>query len=384
MRRAKRVGAAVAAVLALILGSVAWRRQASPPAAPQHSASRSAHAVAAHPDGRAGSVSPASQETVVNDLGDRCRIGRRAQLRQLRAALDPNASAGAAIGHTLLGAMTAPGGRPDPRDAALASLSWPGNVDLAWLAYRACKLRPGCEADDALARLLAADPHNAAAWLEAMGAANEHEDAEAFDGALRNAARSRFYDAQSGVFAVHLKSMLSSMALPDDCLGIVQALFAGLGFRPDTGHFVDAELFRQEIPWAQPHAALAGCRPESAGTSQARRRDCARLFEHMAGSDGLVEQLIASSMLIRLADDPDDPRIRALRARLRELQWLSSLTEEAAQAPDYPSRMWTDGETQALRTHAARQGRWPPPEGWLPENERARALILTGRYEPAH
>jgi hypothetical protein len=38
--------------------------------------------------------------------------------------------------------------------------------------------------------------------------------------------------------------------------------------------------------------------------------------------------------------------------------------------------MWAQGEVATLQALAIERGRWPPPSDWLPDDPRARALIL--------
>ena len=52
-----------------------------------------------------------------------------------------------------------------------------------------------------------------------------------------------------------------------------------------------------------------------------------------------------------------------------------------AAEPDLVRRM-IEGEVPAMQAELEAHGRWPAPAGWLPDNERARSLIQTGRPPP--
>jgi hypothetical protein len=99
----------------------------------------------------------------------------------------------------------------------------------------------------------------------------------------------------------------------------------------------------------------------------------------MADGDTLIEQSIALPMLVQLAGDGDDAM--RWRERYRNNKWLianlgkpvfKGLTME-----DY-----TFDEASAMQRALEAANRWPPPADWLPQDERARSLILTGRPPP--
>ena len=54
---------------------------------------------------------------------------------------------------------------------------------------------------------------------------------------------------------------------------------------------------------------------------------------------------------------------------------MSKVALEAAEKSTEITAKWT-------KDTLAKAGRWPPPADWLPKNERARSLILTGRPPP--
>ena len=65
------------------------------------------------------------------------------------------------------------------------------------------------------------------------------------------------------------------------------------------------------------------------------------------------------------------------------LQWLQAAHASNRQF-DVESlvRRMIEGEVPAMQAELEAHGRWPAPAGWLPDNERARSLIQTGRPPP--
>lgn len=88
-------------------------------------------------------------------------------------------------------------------------------------------------------------------------------------------------------------------------------------------------------------------------------------------------------MMVRLTEGLPEHEAAQWRERYRQHRWLM---EQRDVALDFDmskayARM-TEGEARTHQAELQRQGRWPPPADWLPKDENARSLILTGRPSP--
>lgn len=386
---------ALAAIAVAMLVVVAWwywpqsRQPASPSPPSADTAFATPKASHARPRRRGDPVRIDSRDAPGTGPDSiRCSQER---LRRLQTRLDDlkhPATPDQVIQHVLLTIMlslqvpdeTGPGRVARELDAARRR--WPDNLDLAWLSAQHCREQSGCDHDAALRHLLALDPENAAAWLLAMQTARLRGDDAGYGRLLHRAAASSIYDPRIGVIFLQARVLLASMPQPTYCVDQANAveLTRLLGHAPTTDDWAVAGASLLESALGLPaYGGLSGCNDSSQPLPVARRRDCIALLARVADGDTLLEQNLALGLLIRLTGD--GPGHAQLRERYRRLRWLWTQVPPSG-SPDYSARIWADGEVAALRELAIAQGRWPPPPDWLPNDDRSRALIVSGRLPP--
>lgn len=341
---------------------------------PQRSGLRRSHHATA---GTEPSATAAARDTA-------CSQDRRAQLPALRAGIDPSASPDAAATHALLTRLITleqPASVELQRAVEAAVARWPDDVEIAWLAYEHCDERSGCDRSAALARLTRADGDNLFAWLPDMAAARQAGDATRFARALRRAADAGLYDSRMGTSFLLLRPVLATLPVPPSCDDAPgwQARATRAARPADASLLADMEAGAIEHAIAMPGLqALSGCRLRELPASTAVVDDCRRLLAQFADGDTLLEQGMALPALIDLSGD--NAARAAWRERYRRLRWLQASAPRAEAIEGFTWRMWAEGEVNVLRKEATSAGRWPPPDDWLPDDARGRALI-TG--EPA-
>ncbi len=300
-----------------------------------------------------------------------------------RDRLDPARSPDEALAHLLLASFDSL-----PTDVSrLAQASalqaavrrWPDDLDLAWFAVRACGSKLRCDRDAAIERLVEIDPDNSAAWLEAMGHAKDRGDEVAYEAALAHAAQAKFHDSRLGSVFVAIQPVLARLPPTSSCRARDERwLRQELGRPPTADDWADIEAHALELATALPgYRTLEGCKERGGALDPVRRRHCIALLSRIVDGDTLLEQGIGFAYLIPLQTDAAESA--RLRERYRHLQWLYPTIDRPARIDGFIRRMWTEGEVAVLQAEAERLGRWPPPANWLPEQERARSLILTGR-----
>ena len=255
----------------------------------------------------------------------------------------------------------------------------PKHPDIAWLAAEKCFDQSKCvEVQQAL---LQAEPANAAAWLRAMTWARSRKDDAAVEEAFKRAAAASRYDTHRGSASLAVMEGYAGLQTPPACMD--SRLQDRLRKEMPAGRVLDASLFVEMMALAGEHASpfvgselSTHCTAEDGGAlSAGRQAGCVRIYTGMAGSDSALEQMIATRQLIgMLRDAPEGP---VLRERYRGLQWLF---EE--QRRDWKQFGMDSDGVEAMQETLAKAGRWPPPADWLPKDERARSLILTGRPPP--
>ena len=259
----------------------------------------------------------------------------------------------------------------------------PDNPDVPWLAAIQCGVDEACRGvrED----LLAAEPDNAAAWLREMAWARMRNDKAGVERAFQRAADAPRYDRHAGASQLAILQSFSMVRMPAECEaeGVqaeLQNLFPGQA-KVGAADFVlviATSLAGIEAPAymdIREHCSLVA----GSGLDAKRRKTCGRVLESMAGSDSMLDQAIALGLLVELAGDGDDAA--RWRERYREFQWLRSHMGKPV-LQGLTMEDYAFDEMGAMQRALEAQGMWPAPAGWLPDNERARSLIQTGRPPP--
>jgi hypothetical protein len=311
-----------------------------------------------------------------------CQHSLLSDFDSIRREIDPTTSPQDAAALALLVPQTSAGEveramRTMSRLLGEASARWPADQELAWLHAMHCETHSGCDYDRALAHLVNIDADNAAVWVQVAGHARRRGDHAAESAALSRAANAPFHDARSGLVYMRVRPKLTGLSVRPDCLVRLES---------EIGTQLNAEQMRDMIASSADSAfgtpsyeGVAGCNPDLAPLPDQRRRDCEILLRRIADGDSLLEQTLGVGMLLRLNVRFFDQV--ALRERYRQLLWLQNAIPDAASSLQFISRAWVEGEVNFLRGVAIREGRWPPPEGWLPDSPAQRALIL-GQRDP--
>jgi hypothetical protein len=183
-----------------------------------------------------------------------------------------------------------------------------------------------------------------------------------------------------GVVFLHARTMLARVPVPDSCLTpqSLADLRRDVGREPTNDDRIDIMAFALESAFATTgFQGLSKCaaRPGMPPLPEAQRRQCIALLSRVAKEgDTLLEQQAATSWLLGLETDP--ARLAQLRERYRQLRWLQTVSFGKPLPEHYATRVWSQGEVDTMQGIAIERGLWPPPPGWLPDDPRARALIL--------
>lgn len=402
-----RIAAAVLAVLALAGASV-WWWQARPMTVLQD---RSELVVPALPQSGAGTPSGSRQAARSGHrrTAEQCGIAMMAALRAHAASLKQRQDAQSQLSYALAAPFTVFGDLAEAgeRDAdaeavkrrfeqqraesqqafSRARAFAPENSDILWLAAIQCGA--GADAEQTCKRvredLLDAEPDNAAAWLREMAWARMRNDKAGVERAFLRAADASRYDRHAGASQLAILQAFSTLSMPAECEAAevqaeLQQLFPGEGKvgAADFVLLIAGSLAAMESPAYMPIREHCG---SAAGSEldQNRRAACGRVLEKMAGSDSMLDQAIALGLLVELAGDGDDAA--RWRERYREHQWLYSHMGKPV-FQDLTIEDYAFDELGAMQRALEARDMWPPPPGWLPADERARSLILTGRPPP--
>lgn len=313
----------------------------------------------------------------------RCERERRVQYKALRDQTDPSASAEFAALHALLSTAVAESLQDHSevsRELEQATQQWPANAELAWLAHNQCQLGGGCDTRLSRMRLQHADGDNSYAWLPALDAAMQAEDTDGFAETLHRAAHAPVYDTRRGTILLRLRPALQSIPLPAVCATApgLRALAETNGRPADAALHADLQSLAMEMVAPVPgFRGLGECVKAERALPEPVLQDCRRLLSRIARGDTMIERMVALPKLIAIA--PDAGERDAWREQYRTVQWLLTLVREMDRIQGVSWRIFAEGEIGVLEQHARDTGRWPPPSGWLPEDERSRKVLGVGQ-----
>jgi hypothetical protein len=273
------------------------------------------------------------------------------------------------------------------RDALALARDAPGHRALvAWLEAIGCIDIEACDAS--VARLQQLEPDNAAAWLLALElqatAQTSAREAESQLALLKQAARASRYDDHLADASRETLRALQPVHWPPldrhgetavrEMLQLPESV-SGSALRPAL---MATYATAMDIP---PYRATdEACAPDTAlRPGSDRLGSCRAVMSLMADGDSLIAQVLGTTRMVRLT--PDGPEAAHWRERLRQSHWLRAQWPKIG-SPALSYAIREQGEVPAVRAELERRGLALPPAGWLPEQPRARSLILTGRLPP--
>lgn len=259
---------------------------------------------------------------------------------------------------------------------------------VAWLEAMTCIDSNGCDSHAALARLQQAEPDNAAVWLltleqEATAQSSPRTDETQLELLSRAARASRYDDHLADTSRETLRALQPVRWPPLDrdseaALRNMLHLSDSVPASALGPALMATYATAMEIP---PYSATAGaCEPDTVLLPGSHRLvPCRTVMSLMADGDSLIAQALGTTRMVRLS--PNGPEAMHWRERLRQSHWLR-LQWSKIGSPALSYAIREHGEVPALRAELARRGLGMPPPGWLPEQPRARSLILSGRLPP--
>lgn len=260
----------------------------------------------------------------------------------------------------------------------------PDRPDLLFLAAASCWNGDLCAGVQKA--VLEAQPDNMAVWLREMGRVSMRNDPDASERAFERAAQATRNDSYDESALQVLVDAYGGMAMPLECTSDA----AKTALRRKTGMVQDFSMLDQALVLASASRAASlpaynglrlRCKPQpDVAMTTATRANCLKVMTRMAEGNSWIGRLIAVDDMVQL--EADEPDASAWRERYRREQWLLAQRVE----PDVQRRMKLEdfllGEASATQAALEALGRWPPPVNWLPDDERSRSLIQTGRPPP--
>ena len=267
--------------------------------------------------------------------------------------------------------------------AALA----PDDTDVLWQAATRCGDGSDCRAVQRA--LLAAEPDNMAVWLHEMAWARTRGDAEAARIAFERAAAATRYDVHAGATHEAMLHGYTGLAMPASCER--QEVRAANAYMRDLmglpANTVETGMLDQALASAAVNAGVSfppyspivqPCTPAlNVAMTPALRESCKRIHTHLADGDTIMDQILASKIMLQLT--ADSPESTEWRERYRRSRWLMEHQLDPAILSQHRIEDYADGEVPRMQATLQAAGRWPPPADWLPADENDRSLILNGR-----
>ena len=255
----------------------------------------------------------------------------------------------------------------------------PKDPDVLWLAATQCGYGEECRSVQA--DLLAAEPDNMAVWQWEMVWAQMRKDPEASARAFEAAAAATRLDAHDGASQGAMVDAYGELPAPETCASAQAraAMRTSTGFDGDLSMADWAVMLGGLLVPTQPMGILReNCLPaivEAAGKK--RGANCHAIMGRLAHGGSLVERAVALEVMVQLSVGSSDAA--RWRERYREQRWLlEQMADPRVQSLLQPEDHSLD-EANSIQAALEASGRWPPPADWLPRDERARSLILTGR-----
>lgn len=269
---------------------------------------------------------------------------------------------------------------------AVAAKAAPRDAESAWYYARYCAVDRGCDGHAAVANLLTLEPDNLDGWLLALQLAHRDDDATDVADALEGGAKASYYDARTGESFTRLSQALRGSSLPPACA--TAEFKTAWREMNQTEHSPTADDLAMVHAIAMASVELRAYSPlrDACGVEQVerigrRRGDvCRTILARLADGDQLIDRVIGEISMVELTAGMAQGA--QWRERYRNTRWMMENVRLLNSSVAEIARRWSDGEVAAMQAEFAAQGRWPPPADWLPQDERARSLIQTGRPPP--
>lgn len=378
--------AVLALVLLVMVAAGAWWWRADPP-------SKAVSAPEATP--KLAGKSPGIAPAVLRDAARmdaamaRCEADMRVLRRQRWNILAAQADPESRLTHALLSATLDTGDERVSASSLLAAAaaSTPDDTEIAWYRASRCRKNADCDRGQAIGRLLELEPENLDGWLMAVQHATERgEDETALQALLERAAKASYYDPRDGETFARLYQALQDIPLPRSCKVRFPAAMWGMVSKSPPGLTSEdmAIMSAMAVSAAEIKAYLPItklCGPQATAQAPERLEACKAIIAKIAGGNSMIDQAVGIGAMVELTAGA--PEGGAWRERYRNLRWLmENQSSDFRYDRDAVVRRMTEGEIPVRQEELAAQGRWPAPADWLPQDERARSLILTGRPPP--
>lgn len=278
------------------------------------------------------------------------------------------------------------------REAALSVR--PRDRLASWVEAAHCSFPgSGCESTATVMFLLQNEPDNAVAYLWVLDAAGRRNDVAAMRQALHQAGQATRYDTHLQEWMMLVNNEIRAVGSPPMDPALIAAIEGATGSDQATiidgiettflSHLVLATPMSPPLKWLM---TLCSARD----LDEQGRGDCIGVMGLIA-RDGtsVLEQFAGTIGMVRLSTADADSR--AWRERLRRISWINENASELLPISMIDNAMrygaflqWSidQGEFSAYNELLVRNGiATTPPDGWLPDNPRRRALITTGSDE---
>lgn len=268
----------------------------------------------------------------------------------------------------------------------------PREVLVAQIEANGCGLlSEHCDASDALAFLLQAEPGNAAVQLLAVADAERRGDRASADRHWQAAAEARTYESHTLAVSQLLYAGMQGVDYPPLDPALARAMGSWVGLqRPATAQDIaDVGAIAMVAALAMPGLSPVThrCKATFLGNSNgAIREQCRHVLELLTADESLViSPMIGLTSLVQLNGDTVEGKV--WRERLRQFYWvfenaMSRMigTTGGPLPAEYGRWFMTEGEFSALRKLIAHYGLpAQAPADWLPVEPYYRALVTTGR-----
>ena len=386
--------ALVAIVLLLLAGGAAWwwlpgAASPSPPFASKDHLPKEVTPVT-----RPATIDETNEASEQDGLGsavEPCEQAMREQRSRRMEALGKAADTDSRIARALLAMSPANVPAEDEVVTGLSMLkaaaqAAPGDAEAAWYYARYCASDGDCDATEPTAALVALEPDNLDGWLLALQLAQKRGDEAGVAKALEGGAKARYFDQRSGDSFMRATRALADLPVSPACTTPEFAEFLRDIWRLERQPRMEDLAMVQGMMAAMNEMRAYAQLREACGVEQVDRlgagrgNACRSVLQRLSDGDLLIDRLIGETTMAELTADTGDGE--HWRERLRKTHWVAEQVRSLKPDFDTGMRRWSEGEVPTMQSELVAVGKSLPPTDWLPSNERARSLVLTGRPPP--